>query len=398
MGRIINPMQKTICLALLMSISFLSSRAQDTSSYKKDFKPSGKISGYLFGDYAYKLHADEQQRGNIQYSQLPKDYNAFNIRRIYLGYDYQFSPKVSAQLILAHESSSDAISNNTDALTDDNRSVYVKYANIQLKDIVPRATIVFGQQATPTFARMVDKVWGYRSIEKSITDMRGISSSTDLGLGLYGRIGKGENLGYDILVGNNNGAKLENDKFKKIYTSLYTYLLDKKLLIQVNYEHNRKITVNGLREDDNLYKAFASYKTGKSTIGIEAFRQTRTHNAIYTSQSAPLDTVNTTSAPSGLSVFYTQEITPEKLNFFARIDFYNPDTKYKSNHTYLKSYSTSAQRFATIGLDFIPYKNIHVMPNIWYNHFHSKLTDVTGSLKNDHDLVGRITVYFLFNK
>jgi hypothetical protein len=384
-------------LMILLSLGLLKANAQDTLTAKAEFKPSGKISGYIFGDYAYKLHADALQRGNVQYSRLPENYNSFNIRRIYLGYDFQFSTKISSQLLLAHESTFEADPAKTDALTDHNRAVYIKYANIRFKDIIPRADIVFGQQATPTF-HLSEHLWGYRSIEKTIADMRSISSSNDLGIGIFGKIGKAENIGYDILIGNNNGAKLENNIFKKVYTSLYAYFLDKKLVLQVNYEHDRGALLPGLHKNINLYKAFIGYKTKNTNIGVEAFRQIRTNDAKYIQDNTTADTSYVNTAPSGVSVFYTQVVEQNKLNVFARIDFYDPDANYSTGKNYINDYSTAKEIFATIGLDFIPYKNIHIMPNIWYNSYQSKLSNASGSLKNDYDLVGRLTLYFLFNK
>jgi hypothetical protein len=182
-------------LSVFLSLASLHVKAQDatntdTTKTKEEFKPSGKLWGYAFGDYAYKLHADSALRGSVQYSKLAKDYNSFNFRRVYLGYDYNFSPNISSQLLLAHESSFEANSDNPDVVTNNNRSVFIKAMNIQFRNVIPRATIIAGQQATPTFATLTDGVWGYRSVEKSITDMRGISSSTDLGLGIFGKIGK----------------------------------------------------------------------------------------------------------------------------------------------------------------------------------------------------------------
>jgi hypothetical protein len=369
--------------------------AQDSTKTKPDFKPSGKIWGYAFGDYAYKLHADAEKRGSIQYSKLPQDYNSFNFRRIYLGYDYQFSPNVSSQLLLAHESTFEANTNNPDVLTNNNRGIYIKAMNIRFKNIIPRATIVAGQQATPTFATLVDGVWGYRSVEKSIADQRGISGSTDLGVGVFGKIGKNENVGYDILVANNNGAKVENNNFKKLYTSLYAYFLDKKLVIQANYERGRT-ALNPVEKNFSTFKAFIAYKTSTTTFGIDAFKQLQTNNSSYLQGIA--DTVFADAEPSGVSFFITQKLTKDKLNFFARFDVYDPDSKFNSNNKYFGSYNSNKESFATIGLDFIPYKNVHIMPNIWFNQFHSKMPDATGKLKNDYDLEGRITLYFLFNK
>jgi len=83
-----------LVLILLLCLASLDSISQDTTNVKEEFKPSGKLWGYTFGDYAYKLHADSAQRGSLQYSKLPKNHNSFNFRRIYLGYDYQFTPNI----------------------------------------------------------------------------------------------------------------------------------------------------------------------------------------------------------------------------------------------------------------------------------------------------------------
>jgi hypothetical protein len=381
-------------IGIILLIVSINAAAQDSIKTKTEFKPSGKIWGYAFGDYAYKLHADAEKRGNVQYSKLPQDYNSFNFRRIYLGYDYQFSPNVSSQFLLAHESTFEANTNNPDVLTDNNRAVYVKAMNIRFKNVIPRATIIAGQQATPTFSTLSEGIWGYRSIEKTIADMRGISSSTDLGIAISGKIGKNENVGYDLMVGNNNGARVENNNFKKLYTSLYAYFLDKKLVIQGNYEVGRA-ALSPIQKNISTIKVFAAYKTSETTVGVEAFRQVQTNNSTYLTG---IDTAYSDVKPSGISFFLTQQLTKDKLNFFARFDMYNPDSKFNSDNKYLGSYNSNKESFATIGLDFIPYKNVHIMPNLWYDQFHSKMPDATGKLKNDYDLEGRITLYFLFNK
>jgi len=384
----------SVLIAVALSLFSVNTFGQDSSKTKTDFKPSGKIWGYAFGDYAYKLHADAEKRGNIQYSKLPQDYNSFNFRRIYLGYDYQFSPYISSQFLLAHESTAEANTSNPDVVTNGNRAMYIKAMNIRFKNVIPHATIIAGQQATPTFSTLSEGIWGYRSIEKTIADMRGISSSTDLGIAISGKIGKNENVGYDLMVGNNNGAKVENNNFKKLYTSLYAYFFDKKLVIQGNYEVGRA-ALSPIKKNISTLKAFAAYKTSKTTVGVEAFRQIQTNNTTYVTG---IDTAFSDVKPSGISFFLTQQVRKDKLNFFARFDVYNPDSKFNSNNKYLGSYNSNKESFATIGLDFILYKNIHIMPNLWYDQFHSKLPDATGKLKNDYDLEGRMTLYFLFNK
>src|ERR1035437_2122983 len=77
-------------------------------SAQDDFKPSGNLYGYVFGDYANKMNNDTLQRGggNVQYKgttplitnnvqsatnsqAVNTQTNSFQIRRMYLGYDYK---------------------------------------------------------------------------------------------------------------------------------------------------------------------------------------------------------------------------------------------------------------------------------------------------------------------
>src|SRR5690606_28017504 len=129
-----------LCWSVCLSLASSHLKGQDTTKTREEFKSSGKLWGYAFGDYAYKLHADSALRGNVQYSKLAKGYNSFNFRRIYLGYDYHFSPDISSELLIAHESAFEADPDNPDVLTDKNRSLYIKAMNIQFKNIIPQAT------------------------------------------------------------------------------------------------------------------------------------------------------------------------------------------------------------------------------------------------------------------
>jgi len=384
-----KPFKKIILLAVFISFFSISSSAQDSTN--KEFHPSGKIWGYAFGDYAYKIHADGTERGTVQYSKLPKNYNSFNFRRVYLGYDYHLSPNVSTQLILAHESSAEGNPSNPDVLTNGNRGIYIKAINIRFKKIIPRATIVAGQQSTPTFSTLSESVWGYRSIEKTLLDMRGISSSTDLGVGILGKIGKNENVGYNILVGNNNGAKPENNKSKKLYTSLYTYFFNKKLVVQGNFEMGT-IATSPIDKRMSIFKLFSGYQTDLTSVGVEAFRQIKTNSSNYIKNGT--DTAFADVHRTGISFFITHQLKKDKLSLFARYDIYNPDTKFIKDNGYFGNYSTYNETFATLGIDYVPYENVHIMPNLWYNRYQSKTTGI----KSDYDLVGRVTLYFLFNK
>jgi hypothetical protein len=115
----------------------------------------------------------------------------------------------------------------------------------------------------------------------------------------------------------------------------------------------------------------------------------------------------------GVSYYIHGDIIPTKLRFFARYDMFNPNSKV-DNSLYSKyaqttgnyndnSYSggttatgdmTYKQGFITAGLDWTPAKNVHFMPNIWYNHYATQLA----TANSDYDLVYRMTFYFVFGK
>ena len=80
-----------LIIIALFFISFNGFSQKDTAQTKKAFVPSGKIWGQIFGDYTYKLNANTFNMSNTQYTANPKDFNSFDYRRIFLGYDYDIT-------------------------------------------------------------------------------------------------------------------------------------------------------------------------------------------------------------------------------------------------------------------------------------------------------------------
>jgi len=397
-----------IIAAFLTLGNFLA--AQET-----EFKPSGNLWGYVFGDYYYKVHSDSLGRGagNVQYRNQPQDNtNAFQIRRAYLGYDYNITKKFSAYAVLAHEQNLDANGNNT---------VYVKYAYLKWANIFPKSNLVVGQIVTPSFATPfnTEQLWGYRSIERTIMDMHNVSQSTDMGVSLMGKLWEQKSspdslkptfIGYNIAVGNGTSAKPETDRFKKVRGNIYVSLLKQKITTGV-YANYTPIQLSPRMMSTTTYKGYAHFKTNRFRIGFELFQQVNLNADVYkTTSTSVADTAS--GVQFGWSVFASGRIIKDKLNFFVRMDQYNPDTKFNSsNYKYLASatggnFSTTTfytQTFYSIGFDYTPNPRIHIMPNLWYNQYKTMMsTDAAGNAlsartKSDYDLVPRITFYFIFN-
>ncbi|HLG33249.1 MAG TPA: hypothetical protein VI757_00085, partial [Bacteroidia bacterium] len=357
--------------------------AQDTA--KAEFKPSGKVWGYVFGDYYFKVKADSALRGSMEYSGLKTNNNAFAIRRAYLGYDYNISEKLSTEFLLSHEANLDASGN---------RTVFIKSANLRIKKIYKRADLVIGHMATPTFSLLEEKVWNFRAVEKTILDQRKIASSSDIGVGLQGKFDEKGNYGYNLMVGNGTGTKLESDQFKRFYGDLFAKFLDQKLIINV-YADMERSQLQPYHKSKTTFKAFAAYQTTPFTIGVTWFMQTQENYAIYTPDAtSPADTNDL--AATGISAFVRGTVVKDKLNFFARYDMYNPDDNYSADYLYTSGSNPVTETFITAGLDWLCHKNVHIMPNIWYNAYNSRAKNVTGKIESDNDMVARVTAYFIF--
>lgn len=142
-------------------------------------------------------------------------------------------------------------------------------------------------------------------------------------------------------------------------------------------------------------KGFAGYVGEKITGGIEVVAQTQ-KNATMDTTAGAANAKNANVTPFGLSVFVKGQIIPGKLNYFARYDNYNPDTKFDANVIYSSKVGSDKENFITAGIDWMPVKNVHFMPNIWYNSYSSMKNNVTGKMKNDYDMTARMTFYYIF--
>lgn len=368
------------------------------------FKPQGKLWGYVFGDFYYKAHGDSAGRGGIanQYTGVPENRNAFQIRRAYLGYNYDITPTFSAELLLAAE---DNIANpngtsSGDLLADNKLSFYIKFANIRWKNIWKGTDLVVGQSPTPTFSLLTEGIWGYRSIEKTIADIRK-TPSFDLGAALQGKFDPATgNFGYNLMVGSGTGARPENDNFKWFYGDVYAKLLDKKLIIDLYADYVRMHWAPGFHHSRSMLKGFIAYTTPTFTIGTEAYINYGKQD-VAGIKGSQKDTADANA--TGLSLYVRGQLKKDKLGYFVRMDKFNPDANYNSAYSSYAGFSptyepNNKETFVTAGLDFTPARNIHFMPNIWYNRYTSQQPVAAPHIQHDHDLVFRLSFFYSYGR
>ena len=379
--------------------------AEDTS-----FKPVRRLWGYAFGDFYYKGHTDPLNRGGSnQYTGVANDRNAFQFRRVYLGYDYDITKRFTAEVLLAAEDNSTNFGNapaagSGDQLVDGKYSFYIKLLNLRYKNIWKGTDLIVGQQATPAFPLLSERIWGYRSIERTVADIRR-TPSYDLGAGLQGTFDPAtKNFGYNLLVANGTSAKPENDIYKWFYGDIWAKFLNQKVTIDLyaDYEKLTGNTPTAPAISRNMIKGYIAYSVPKITVGVEAFTNMLKNGALATRADKTTAYVDQTAV--AISVYARGPIVKDRIGFFIRYDNYNPDNKY-DNNTFV-SYAgkvgnydpNTKEDFFTAGLDFTPTKNVHFMPNVWYNGYKNQQANLTGAAKYGYDLVYRLTAYFTFGK
>ena len=380
-------MKKQLIFILLFITTLSAFGQSDTTRAKVEFKPSGKLWGYAFGDFLYKGYTNKFGMTNTQYGSTAKDFSSFEFRRIYLGYDYDISEHFAAQLLLAYE--------GAQFTSDGSRSVYIKGANLRWKNIFHNSDLVIGAMPTPSYSTTSEPVWGYRSLEKTIMDMRKIGASADVGISLQGKLNDKGDFGYNLMVSNGSGAKPETDKFKKFYGDAYAKFMDQKIMLDLGAD-NEWSQASPYQKNKTTYKVFLAYITPQITIGIEAFQQVQKNNTIFT-EAAPSTVKDTVNAlASGVSVFVRGPIS-KKLGYVLRYDYFNPDSKFNKNDVYPASYSgVYTESFVLAGLDYNPVKNVHFMPNVWYDMYNNRYAAVNNLSTKSNDLAFRLTVYYIF--
>jgi hypothetical protein len=380
------------------------------------FKPVRRFWGLTFGDFYYDAHADASNRGpETNYNSIPTYRNAFQFRRIYLGYDYDINRQFSAEILLSSEPSANinpaagtSIS-NSDNLADNRMSFFIKLADLRWKNIWNGTDLVVGEQLTPLTVMLTEKVWGYRSIEKTIADFHR-SNLYDLGASIQGTFDPAtKNYGYDLMVGNNSQSALlsatnaNTGFYKAFYGDVYAKFLNQSLIFDLYADYMQTApTMAPLgAQNRHMLKGFVAYTTPKITFGVEGYTQQIVNGLTNVTNGK----VGESATVEAISLYSHGAIYKDKLGFFARYDSYNPDDNFNAADVYttntnLAAYSPfTKEHFVTAGFDYSPAKNIHFMPNIWFIQYEDERNSTTtGYFPDSHVLVYRLTFFYQFGK
>ncbi len=408
--------------------------------------PQRRLWGYAFGDAYYDAHSPALTSTlgkENNYYQTPSNRNAFQFRRIYLGYDYDINQKFRAEVLLASEPNENTTPTTAtssvvggDNLADGKMAFYIKNFNLRVREVWVGTDFVIGEMSTPSFSlnepgtngptSLSEATWSYRSIERTLSDFHR-NNAYDVGAALQGTFDpKTKNFGYVVMVGDNTTSSLttvynpnnalsatnpnpNTGFFKMFYGDLWAKFLDQHLYVDLyaDYAKTSSTQVSTAVADGtlgpqehNMFKIFAAYTMPAFTFGVEAYTQNFTNGVTdNTTKEAAKATV------TAISLWLRGTVVKNKWSYFARFDSYNPDTKfiaadnYTANTNYTSYDPTVKEQFYTAGLDYTPAKNIHFMPNVWLTRYSDQYDASTkGYLPDNHTLVYRMTFFYVFGK
>jgi hypothetical protein len=358
----------------------------------------GKFSGYMFGDYYYNVTRDANiGSSNIASPAGTTAYQAFQLRRIYFTYDNDISDQFTTRLRLeADQGAATSTAAQNDALTGGKIGVFVKDAYLKWKNIFAGSDVIFGVQPTPAYD-VSEAAWGYRSLEKTIMDLRGTVDSRDMGLALKGKITDDGMLNYWLMLGNGAGtSKPESDKYKRYYAHVQikpttnlqaTLYVDYKDVADILNSYTKSTVSNSALTT----ALFLGYNEPFSyNIGVEAFLQS-TSNALKDTVAKAYSSKST----MGFSVFGSVNIIPE-LAIVARYDNFNPSTDDKGKDPVAVTAGVAngnlSRNYIIAGLSWKVDKNVSIMPNILYETYETP----KGGKALDASTTARLTVYYIF--
>lgn len=170
-------MKRISVLTMVMLFLTIMGKSQTT----EQFKPSGNPFMRIYSNYHTTFSNGEST-------------SAFELTRVYLGYEYQFSKNFSAKANIDV--------GNPDDGGDFEYTAFIKNAYVKYKQ--DNWTVNFGMISTTQF-KVQENFWGYRYLEKSFQDGYSFNSSADMGISVAYKFS--DFISADLIIANGEGYK-----------------------------------------------------------------------------------------------------------------------------------------------------------------------------------------------
>ncbi len=280
-----------------------------------------KLSGTLYSDYSYDIQTESGE---------DEGENGFGLRRLYLTGDYDISDDFSVKARLEA---------NDGSTTEQGRiAPFVKDLSLKAKNVLGAGhDVEVGITSPPSF-KVSEKVWGYRSIEKTIQDRIKVVSSRDVGVVARGPLTSSGSVKYGLMVANNSGGKPETNKAKRVYAQLEFYPAEGvSITVGGDYAGSSEEDEDGTINTN----AFIGYSTGDVTVGVEGLL-----NQVNAVTGADFETM-------AASVFVRASVS-ETVEVIGRVDRVN----------FERGAASSWSNYAIAGVAVKPHPKVRFIPNV----------------------------------
>ena len=319
---------------------------------------AGKISGYFFGDYYYVLKSHDTAL---------EDRNGFQYRRVYFTYDKDLSDTFSTRF--RFEMSGKSFPADRGAST--KIEPFLKHGYLQWKRPQWRTNFYFGLSSNPTWQN-VERVWGYRSVARTLIDMHKMGNGSDFGVAVKGNIDKSKRISYHLIFANGMSTSAEIDGNKKVALSIAAkpakgFILEGYADLENAVDRGRWYTLQGL----------LGYQREQFRLGLQLASQTRQKDDLNILVS---------------SVFGATQLLEKKLWAFARFDRLFDPTPSAKKIVYIPFDDTAAPNMILVGLDWTLIESFHIMPNLVFVFY----DEPDNGAKPDATIMPRLTAFFRF--
>ncbi len=312
-----------------------------SSLFELNAQSLSKFSGLVYFDYYFNISNKDINK---------KDLNGFQFRRVFFTADFDVSNKLSARFRLEPEYQGLNNNNKQFVFLKDMFFIY-KLNNFQ---------ILGGLMPTPNF-ELEERFWGYRSVERTQSDLRGWITIRDMGLQVRGKFYE-DKFSYALMFANNSFHGTETDKYKKVYFHFSNQLTNNLTTsLDFNFANNTQ-NKNIYYAKLGLYGNLSSFTGGITLV-----------NQLKEKQLAG----NVNQFEYGLSVFGNLKLN-EQIKSFLRFDLYEPNDKSRKDK----------EITIITGLDYKLEKNLFIIPNLIFNYYENR--------NFNDDLTARITFHYQF--
>lgn len=303
---------------------------------KEGFIPSGKANGKVFFNYHYDMTDGEEQE------------SSFEIKRAYLGYDYNIAKGLKASITL-DIGKNDGGSDYT---------AYLKKAQLEWK-ASSAVKVSLGMIGTVHFKEQ-EKFWGYRYIMKSFNDQYGFGSSADLGIKANFKLN--DNFSANAFVINGEGYKSVQDEDGKQKIGASLIYKHKGLITKIYADANSaKIVDEEGNEDDVTVSALAFFAGYKFS---DKFKLAAEYNQLI--NGTKYSNIADHYDMEGLSIYSTYTFD-KKWEVFGRYDYLTSNTLEGESEKWNIDNNGSA---ITAGVQYVPVRNVKMAFN--YQGFNYK--------------------------